>query len=198
MKELEIKTSGIGVLAYMIKVALVIISFFSSILAETVILYHLKEMYWYGDIMGFVGSSEINSLFQAFLIVWIIVNAIFAILLVFIYTPQCLWGWIFNLKRITKIDDNMITQIEYSYLYSKCDNTIMCHQITEIEVNQTIIDLMFNTGSIKIVGITKTNGESKKFEISIYQIDNPGEVKNKIIKLFPNYSPVEIKNITKE
>ncbi len=196
MKNFEVKTNKRGVIADVIEMLPMATLYVLVILAQVWFMYHLKDKYNNDGFWDFTENGCLNRIEMAGLIIWTCVSMTMAWILIAVIFPYFILGWALDLKRITKIDGNKITQADYSYPCNKSIITNVCHQITSVSVGQSWIDLLLNTGAVVINGITKTNAGTEEFEVSIPQIDNPEKVKEEIINLFPDNPSIEIVNVT--
>ena len=197
MKNLEVKTSYTAVVARIVENVFYFIVMGFIIAGEFWWLHSLQGKYGCETIWGVFENYYVPTLVGVALILYSIVNIILVIILLIDTLPNLIWDWRFDLKRNTKIKENVVTQVEYSFPYDRDEETVICDQVTQINISQTFIDSQFGTGSIKITGVTRTNATAEEFVIHIPQIDNPSALKEKLMEYFSFNSPLLINNITK-
>ena len=81
----------------------------------------------------------------------------------------------------------------YHFPFSKQTELVIFDRITEINVNQTGIDRLFNTGSLDMETVTFTNAGTDKQTLYIRAVSNPFDLKNDLESGVPAHQGVVVR-----
>lgn len=84
------------------------------------------------------------------------------------------------------------TVVTYSFPFSKNVEEVFFDRIVSVEVFQSSIDRIFDTGTLNLKLVVFTNGEAKEVEWSVVAIENPFNIKSKILAGSPKHEGVDV------